>query len=309
VGRESELARLIELLCRFTRKNPVLVGEPGVGKRTIVGGLARRIADGNVPPSLAEKSVLALDLPPLRVLDGSWRDRLDRALVAAAAEGKIFFLDRMHERPGAIPPAATLDATELLERAVVAGRLQVIATSSPRTFARFEAEEHWLAEYFEPIAVAPADEESAARVLEAIKESYETFHNVSYAGDAVAHAVFWAGKYLKKRSLPGSAVDVLDEAGAAAQLERSSLPREVVEVQQRIRMIAKRIEACVANHQFEKARFYSDEERKERDHLRGLREKYNLDRPGNPTAEVRREDIERAARKLVGNPDSAGSVS
>jgi ATP-dependent Clp protease ATP-binding subunit ClpA len=97
VGCENELDRLIELLCRLTGKNPVLVGVPGVGKRTIVGGLARRIADGNVPQSLAEKAILGLDLPPLRALekDGSWHEKLDRALVTAAQDGKIFFLNRM----------------------------------------------------------------------------------------------------------------------------------------------------------------------------------------------------------------------
>src|SRR5436853_994782 len=117
VGRENELDRLIELLCRFTRKNPVLVGEPGVGKRTIVSGLARRIADGNVPQSLAEKAILALDLPPLRVLekDGSWHERLDRAIVAAAEDGKIFFVNRMHDRPGGISPVAPIHITELLQ--------------------------------------------------------------------------------------------------------------------------------------------------------------------------------------------------
>jgi ATP-dependent Clp protease ATP-binding subunit ClpC len=311
VGRENELDRLIVLLCRFARKNPVLVGEPGVGKRTIVGGLARRIGDGNVPQSLAQKTVLALDLPPLRLLerDGASHERLDHALVAAAPDGKIFFVNRMHEQPGGIPGAASIDVTELLERPIMAGKIQLIGTSTPATFAKLQADRHWLAEYFEPIEIAPADEETATRVLDGIKGFYETFHNVSYTDDAIAHAVFWASKYIKRRSLPGSAVDVIDEAGAAAQLERGSLPMEVVEVQKRIRFLSKRIEACVANHEFEKARSHSDEQRREYDNLRQLREKYKLDKPDNPTLSVRREDIERAARKLVGNPDNSDSTS
>src|SRR5262249_2253336 len=182
IGREKELDQLIELLCRFTRKNPVLVGEPGVGKRTIVGGLARRIADGNIPQSLAEKAVLVLDLPPLRVLekDGSWHERLDRALVAAAQDGKIFFVNRMHDRPGEFSPVASFHVTELLLRSIMAGKIQCIGTSTPATFAKLQADRHWLAEYFDHIEVAPANEETAIKVLQGIKGAYEKFHNVSY---------------------------------------------------------------------------------------------------------------------------------
>ena len=320
VGRENELDRLIELLCRLTRKNPVLVGEPGVGKRTIVGGLARRIADGNVPQSLVEKAILVLDLPPLRVLenDRSWRERLDRALVAAAEDGKVFFVNRMHDPPGGISPIASIHVTELLQRPIIAGKIQCIGTSTPATFTKLQAVGHWLAQYFEPIEVAPANEETAIKVLHGIKGGYETFHNVSYTDDVIAHAVLCASKYIKRGCLPGSAVDVIDEAGAAAQLQQGSLPGEVVEVQKRIRFIVQRMEASVANHEFEKARFYSAEERKERDNLRQLREKYRLD---NPALNIRPEDIERAVSKLVGmsieairrspngNTDDLGSTS
>ncbi|MGA7924657.1 MAG: Clp protease N-terminal domain-containing protein [Candidatus Sulfotelmatobacter sp.] len=321
VGREHELDRLIELLCRFTRKNPVLVGEPGVGKRTIVAGLARRIADGNVPQSLAEKAILVLDLPPLRVLekDPSWQERLDRALVAAAEDGKVFFVNRMHDRPGGISPIASIHVTELLQRPIIAGKIQCIGTSTPATFTKLQADGHWLAQYFEPIEVAPANEETAIKVLHGIKGAYETFHNVSYTDDVIAHSVLCASKYIERGCLPGTAVDVIDEAGAAAQLQQGSLPGEVVEVQQRIRFIVQRMEASIANHELEKARFYSGEERKERDNLRQLREKYRLN--DNPALNIRREDIERAVSKLVGmpieairrspngNPDDSGSTS
>ena len=309
VGREEELDRLIELLCHLNRKNPLLVGEPGVGKRTIVGGLARRIADGNIPQALSEKAILSLDLPPLRVLekDGSWHERLDRALVAAAEDGKIFFLNRMHDRPGGISPVAPIHVTELLRRPIMAGKIQCIGTSTPASFANLQADRHWLAEYFEPIEVAPASESTAIKVLQGIKGAYEKFHNVSYTDEAIAHAVHCAEKYIKNKSLPGTAVDVIDEAGAAAQLQQSSLPEEVVEVQKRIRFIVQRIEASIANHEFEKARFYSQEERKERDNLKQLREKYKLDH--NPAFNIRREEIEKAVSKLVGNSSDAGATT
>ena len=159
------------------------------------------------------------------------------------------------------------------------------------------ADGHWLAEYFEPIEVAPANEATAIKVLQGIKGVYEKFHNVSYTDDAIEHAVLCANKYVKNRSLPGTAVDVIDEVGAAAQLQQGPLPEEVVEVQKRIRFIVQRMEASIANHEFEKARFYSQEERKERDNLKQLREKYKLD--NNPAFKVGREEIDRAINKLI----------
>jgi ATP-dependent Clp protease ATP-binding subunit ClpC len=301
IGREKELYRLMELLCRFDGKNPVLVGEPGVGKRTIAGGLARRIADDSIPQSLIGKAILVLDLPPLRALekDGSWHERLDRALVVAAEDGKIFFVNRMHDRPGGISPVASFHVSELLQRPIIAGKIRCIATSTPANFAKLRADGHWLAEYFEPIEVAPANEETAVKVLQGIKGAYEKFHNVSYTDDAIEHAVLCASKYVKDRSLPGTAVDVIDEAGAAAQLQQGSLPREVVEAQKRIHFIVLRMESSITNHEFDRAHFYSQEERKERDNLKRLQEKYKLD--NNPASKVGREEIQRAISKLIGN--------
>ncbi|MBV8478084.1 MAG: ATP-dependent Clp protease ATP-binding subunit [Acidobacteria bacterium] len=305
VGREDELGRLIELLCRFTRKNPVLVGEPGVGKRTIAGGLARRIADGNIPQSLAEKAILALDLPPLRLLEksGSWHERLDQALVAAAADGKIFFVNRMHDRARGISSLASNDAVELLQRPIIAGKIQCIGTSTPAAFTQLQSDGHWLADYFEPIEIVPSNEESASKVLHSIRGVYETFHNVSYTDDAIMYAVLWAGKYIKRGSLPGTAVEVIDEAGAAAQRQQGSAPEDVVELQKRIRLMVQRLESSIANHEFDKARLYSSEERKERANLEELRKKYKLNQ--NPVLQVRREEVQRAVSKLTGTPVDA----
>ena len=162
---------------------------------------------------------------------------------------------------------------------------------------------HWLAEYFEPIEVAPASEETAIKVLHGIKIVYEKFHNVSYTDEAIAHAVLWASKYIKRPCLPGTAVDVIDQAGATAQLQQAALPQEVVEVQKRVHFIVQRMQASIANHEFEKVRFYSSEERKERDNLSELRKKYKLDE--NHALKVRREDVQRAVSKLTGTPIDA----
>jgi ATP-dependent Clp protease ATP-binding subunit ClpC len=213
----------------------------------------------------------------------------------------------MHDRPGGISPAASAHVTDVLLRPIMAGKIQCIAISTPAAFAKLQADKHWLAEYFEPIEVAPPNDEAAIKVLQGIKRAYETFHSVSYTDEAVAHAVLCAKQYIKNKSLPGAAVDIIDAAGAAAQLEQSSLPGEVVEVQKRIRFIVQRMEASIANHEFEKARFYSQEERKERDNLKQLREKYKLD--NNPALNISRVEIEKAVSKLVGSSGDAGATT
>ena len=191
--------------------------------------------------------------------------------------------------------------TDLLQRSILAGKIQCIGTSTPASLRKLRAQGHWLEEYFEPIEIAPSDKESAIKVLHGVKGAYEKFHNVSYSGEVIAYAVDCATKYINNRSLPGSAVDVIDKAGAAAQAKQPSLPEEVVEVHKRIRFIVQRMEASVANHEFEKARFYSNEERKEREELRQLHEKYKLDEDRR-MVDIRPEDIENAAQKMVSDP-------
>ncbi len=304
IGRERELDRLVEILCRYSAKSPVLVGEHGVGKRTIVGELARRVAEGSAPRALAARSIVALHLPPYRILDKdrSWQERLDRALVAAAEEGTIFFVSQMHDLPSGTSPVSPMQVIDLLMRPIVAQKIQCISTATPADYEKLVAGQHWLAQHFEPAQVAPASEDETIEVLRGLKCAYEQFHSVTYADDAIAYAVYYASRCIKHRELPGKAVDVLDEAGGAAQLHQSKLPADVVEVQKRIKFIVDRMQGAIQNHEFEKARFYSDEERKERENLRQLRTTHKLDE--SPTLTVRREDIENVVSKLTGLPVS-----
>ena len=302
VGRDKELDRLIEILSLYSRKNPVLVGEAGVGKRTIVGELARRMADGIAPRALAEKHLVALELPPLRMLDKdrSWQERLDQVLVRATERGAIFFLNEAHDLPGGASPASSMHVTEVMQRPLVAGKIQCISTATPANYAKLVANAHWLARHFEPVQVAPACEDEAIKVLERIKGAYEQFHNVAYTEDALTHAVRYASVFINSGALPGKAVDVIDEAGASVQVQQGKLPDEVAEIRKRIRFIVQQMEASIANHEFEKARFYSDEEKIERAKLAPLTKKYQLDE--NATFKVGREDIESAVSKISGVP-------
>jgi ATP-dependent Clp protease ATP-binding subunit ClpC len=230
--------------------------------------------------------------------DRSWQERLDRALVAAAEEGTIFFVNQMHDLPSGESPVSPVHVTELLMRPIVAGQIQCISTATPADYEKLVASGHWLAQQFEPVRVAPASEVEAIEVLRGLKRAYEQFHSVNYSDDAIEYAVYCASRCIKGRELPGKAIDVIDEAGASAQLHQSELPEDVKENQKRIRFIVHRMESAIANHEFEKARFYSGEERKERENLRNLRTSYKLDE--SPALTVGREDIEKVVSKLTG---------
>jgi ATP-dependent Clp protease ATP-binding subunit ClpC len=299
VGRESELDRIIHILGCFNAKNPVLVGELGVGKRTIVGGLAQRIADGAVPAFLADKAVVELDLPPWGAIGSAWFERFHSALPKAAEEGAILFVDELHTPVNGAFGAISIRFQEILKRAVVSGQLQCISVATPAGYAKSIADHGWLEGCFQPIQVRPASEADCIQVVRGIKQVYEEFHGVTYAEEALTGAVAYASACIPERHLPGKAVDVLDEAASCARLRHATLPEDVIELQKRIRFIAHRMASAIENHEFEKARFYSDEERKERANLDLLRKEYKLKETG-ALVEVTLEDIEGVVARWTG---------
>jgi len=300
VGRESELEQLIHILCRVTKRNPVLVGELGVGKNTIVDGLAQRIASGSVPAILSERSILALDLSPLAGVERNlpWLETFQNALSSAAEEGAIFLGDQLHVPVTIRLGKQALSLGEILTRPLVSGKIQCISTATSAEYNKSIEKHRWLEQYFEPIQVTPATEAEAIKVLLGTKGEYEKFHGVSYTDDALRYAVYYGSSCIKDRQLPGKAVDLMDEAGALVKLRNGTLPEEVAEVQRRIQFIVHRMENAIANHEFEKARFYSDEERKERENLCALRGKYKLDETVVGT--VSREDVESVVARWTG---------
>jgi ATP-dependent Clp protease ATP-binding subunit ClpC len=299
VGRADELDRILHILGCYNAKNPVVVGEPGVGKRTIVGGLAQRIADGAVPPSLADASVVELDLPPWGAIGSAWYENFHAALPKAAEEGVILFVDELHISPDGVFWRSAAHLQEILRREVVSGHLQCVSVATPAGYAKSIAEHGWLEGCFQPIRVGPASDDEALSVLRGIKHIYEEFHAVRYTDEALSDAVAYVSACVRDRYLPGKAVDVMDEAGSVVRMRNSRLPEEVIEVQKRIRFIGKRMQSAIANHEFEKARFYSDEERKERENLREVGKKYKMDDTA-VVQEVTREDIEGVVARWTG---------
>jgi ATP-dependent Clp protease ATP-binding subunit ClpC len=308
VGRDREIDGLIEILCRRDHKNPVLIGERGVGKTAIVEALAQRIADGAVPPSLAEKRILVFD--PQRI--ASWTQALHRPeggtspppespakaeerpnpnVEATADRSEVILF--LHDLKDLLAPGSgsgSAGAAKILMPAIARGEMQCIAVSTPSEYRACLSAAPWLADCFRTVHVRPLDEEETLRVLQARKQQYEKFHEVTFSDEAMECAARSSSRYLPESQLPGKALELLDAAGARVKLRQTSLPEEVTEVQKRIRFIVHRMDAAIASHEFVKARFYSDEERKERENLRLLREKYQLD--DSVSSAVGREDVE-----------------
>ena len=304
VGRENELERVIQILCRRTKNNPVLIGEPGVGKTAIVEGLAQRIAESDVPPPLADKRILQLDLS-LIVAGTKYRGQFEERLKTIMkelmeAQNAVIFIDELHTLVGAGSAEGSLDAANILKPALSRGEIQCIGATTPGEYRKSIERDRSLERRFQSVKVSAPNEEQAIGILKGIKERYEKFHAVSYTDEAIQYAVYHSARYIPDRYLPDKAIDLIDEAGARVKLRQSTLPDEVTEIQKRVKFITHRMETAIANHEFEKARFYSDEERKEREKLRQLREKLNLDE--SISGVVGREDIEEVVARWTGIP-------
>src|SRR6266568_3033686 len=307
VGREKEVERVIQILCRRTKNNPVLIGEPGVGKTAIVEGLAQCIADGDVPPFLADKRILSLDLS-LIVAGTKYRGQFEERLKTIMKElmesqNSIVFIDELHTLVGAGSAEGSLDAANILKPALSRGEIQCIGATTPGEYRKSVEKDRSLERRFQAVKVPAPNEEEAVLVIQGVRERYEKFHAVSYTDEALRYSVYLSNRYIPDRFLPDKAIDLIDEAGARVKLRQSALPEEITEVQKRIKFIVHRMENAIANHEFEKARFYSDEERKERENLRALREKFHLDE--SSTGIVQREDIEEVVSRWTGVPVAA----
>jgi len=299
IGRVEELDRVISALCRRSRNNPVLLGEPGVGKRAIVHGLAQRIASGNVPAQLESKRLLTLDLSPILAAAGGSRQLEDRVFAVlkelAEAANLIVFLEDPFAKRGA---RGGLNTAHLLKPLLTQGEVQCIAAAVPGDYRRAIQREAWLEGCLNSVEVQPPNEAGALAILLGVKQRYEKFHNVLYTDEAVQYAVYHSQRYIQGRCLPGKAIDLLDEAGVAVSTRPGARPEEVSEVEKRLKFIVRRMENAIGNHEFEKARSYSEEERKAREDLRQLRAKYNL----GETNTVTLDDIESVVSRWTGVP-------
>jgi ATP-dependent Clp protease ATP-binding subunit ClpC len=226
IGRNSEIERVVQILCRRTKNNPVLIGEPGVGKTAIVEGLAQRIVRGEVPTFLENKRILSLDLS-LVVAGTKYRGQFEERLKQIMKElmenpQYIIFIDELHTLVGAGSAEGSLDAANILKPALSRGEIQCIGATTPAEFRKSIERDRSLERRFQAIKVAPPSEDETIRILDGVRERYETFHQVRYTQDALEAAVYQSNRYIPDRFLPDKAIDVIDEAGSRVKLRERS---------------------------------------------------------------------------------------
>ena len=222
IGREAEIERVVQILCRRTKNNPVLIGEPGVGKTAIVEGLAQRIVRGEVPSFLENKRILSLDLS-LIVAGTKYRGQFEERLKQIMRElvenpQYIVFIDELHTLVGAGSAEGSLDAANILKPALSRGEIQCIGATTPAEFRKSIEKDRSLERRFQAVKVPPPSEEEAVSILDGVRERYESFHQVRYTDDALQAAVYQSHRYIPDRFLPDKAIDVIDEAGARVKL-------------------------------------------------------------------------------------------
>ena len=222
IGREAEIERVVQILCRRTKNNPVLIGEPGVGKTAIVEGLAQRIVRGEVPSFLENKRILSLDLS-LIVAGTKYRGQFEERLKQIMRElvenpQYIVFIDELHTLVGAGSAEGSLDAANILKPALSRGEIQCIGATTPAEFRKSIEKDRSLERRFQAVKVPPPSEEEAVSILDGVRERYESFHQVRYSDDALEAAVYQSHRYIPDRFLPDKAIDVIDEAGARVKL-------------------------------------------------------------------------------------------
>jgi len=294
IGREKEVERIIQILSRRTKNNPILLGEPGVGKTAIVEGLAQRIVDGNVPLFIANKRILSLDLS-LIVAGTKYRGQFEERLKGIIKELKentdiIIFIDEIHSLIGAGSAEGSLDAANILKPALSRGEISCVGATTIREYRRYIEKDRSLLRRFQAINVAPPTEDETLQILEGVKERYESFHKVKYSDTAIRSAVYQSNRYITDRFFPDKAIDILDEAGAKVKLRRVADTQNLRRLESEIRSIVKEMKKAISDKDFEKAVFLREREIELKEEI----ERFKAEREsvGDEMMEVTKRDIE-----------------
>ena len=294
IGREKEVERIIQILSRRTKNNPILLGEPGVGKTAIVEGLAQRIVDGNVPLFIANKRILSLDLS-LIVAGTKYRGQFEERLKGIIKELKentdiIIFIDEIHSLIGAGSAEGSLDAANILKPALSRGEISCIGATTIREYRRYIEKDRSLLRRFQAINVAPPNEDETLQILEGVKERYESFHKVKYSDTAIRSAVYQSNRYITDRFFPDKAIDILDEAGAKVKLRRVADTQNLRRLESEIRSIVKEMKKAISDKDFEKAVFLREREIELKEEVE--RFKQEREAVGEELMEVTKKDVE-----------------
>jgi ATP-dependent Clp protease ATP-binding subunit ClpC len=263
IGREKEIERAIQILCRRTKNNPVLLGEAGVGKTAIVEGFAQRVIEGNVPELLADRRIVVLDLA-MMVAGTKYRGQFEERIKAVMnevrrAKNTILFIDELHTLVGAGGAEGAIDASNVLKPALARGEIQCIGATTLDEYRKYIEKDSALDRRFQMVMVEPSTKSETVEILKGLRERYEQHHRVQITDDALAAAVELSSRYITGRCLPDKAIDVIDEAGARVRLKAMTRPPDLKEIDEEVEKLNKEKEEAVANQDFEKAASLRDQ--------------------------------------------------
>ncbi len=263
IGREKEIERAVQILCRRTKNNPVLLGEAGVGKTAIVEGFAQRVVDGNVPELLLDRRIVVLDLA-MMVAGTKYRGQFEERIKAVMnevrrAKNTILFIDELHTLVGAGGAEGAIDASNVLKPALARGEIQCIGATTLDEYRKYIEKDSALARRFQEVMVEPTNTADTIEILKGLRERYEEHHRVQITDDAVRAAVELSERYITGRCLPDKAIDVIDESGARVRLKSMSKPPNLKEIDEEIEQLNRDKEEAVANQDFEKAASLRDQ--------------------------------------------------
>jgi ATP-dependent Clp protease ATP-binding subunit ClpC len=305
VGRRVELERVQQVLCRRTKNNAVLIGEPGVGKTAIVEGLAQKIVCGDVPHFLADKRILALDIS-LIVAGTKYRGQFEERLKAIMKEltenpNIIVFIDELHTLVGAGSAEGSLDAANILKPALSRGEVRCIGATTPAEYRKYIEKDRSLERRFQAIKVDPPSEKETIQVLMGVKDRYELFHHVEYSTEAIEAAVYQSSRYITDRFLPDKAIDLIDEAGARAKLHEAELSAELNEISRSMRMSVEPGEAAPERGADKQWLYRESDLPAAREGLQVVRERLDV-KPGSARIAIGKADIDEVVSKWTGVP-------
>jgi len=305
IGRASEIERVVEILCRRKKNNPVLIGEPGVGKTAIVEGLAQIISDGGVTEALKGHRVLALDMAAV-IAGTKYRGQFEERLKAVMNEIQqsqtvILFIDELHTLVGAGAAEGAIDASNMLKPALARGELQCIGASTLNEYRKYIEKDGALERRFQPVIVEPPAVEETVEILKGLRGHYEEHHRVVIPDETLEHAAKLADRYITDRFLPDKAIDVIDEAGARARIASQVPPPEVEELKDQLAQIASRKEEAIGDQDFERAAELRDEEREFSQAIRAKQDAWEEERKRH-RPEIRPDEVAFIVSRWTGVP-------
>lgn len=305
IGREKEIQRVIQILSRRTKNNPVLIGEPGVGKTAVAEGLALEIAKGNVPEILKDKRVVSLDLTGM-VAGAKYRGDFEERIKAAIDEVKkskntILFIDELHTIVGAGAAEGSADAANILKPSLARGDFQVIGATTLNEYRKYIEKDAALERRFQPVKVGEPTPEQAVQILKGLRDSYEAHHKVKITDEAINAAVTLSPRYIADRYLPDKAIDLIDEGASKVRLASLTSPDNVKELEDEIADYEKEKASAINEQDFERAARLRDEQKELQTKLDDAKKKWQEQQKGN-SGEVTAEDIAKIVSEWTGIP-------